>query len=342
VLSTGLDTTLAWTFRRSAVLSDARGPFAVARATPSDVAVDDRDVVYVLDRERRSAAVFGTDGLLTGRLGAGPPGRGALEVPVALSVSPSGVLSVLDAAKRALVRYDSLGQFIGDAALPQRFLAGRFGAIQSGVVGMLGEREPDREWWPEQLVIVTDTGVRELTARLADSKTVEFAECGATLRAAVLFSHAPVWDVSGDLVAYSLDPRYVVHVFREGRLTRSVRRAFASVPVTEAMALGVIVLPDAACEPDPRQLVLALGFAPVHPAVHDIRLVPNGWMWIVRRDANAAGARIDVFNDSGVYEGTLPAGTPVPVRFTSSGHAIVAEWDSSGADRLVLYEIGRD
>ena len=50
---------------------------------------------------------------------------------------------------------------------------------------------------------------------------------------------------------------------------------------------------------------------------------------------------IDIFDNSGVYEGTLPAGTPFPLVFLGNDRFGGAETDATDISRLVVFRVHR-
>ena len=55
----------------------------------------------------------------------------------------------------------------------------------------------------------------------------------------------------------------------------------------------------------------------------------------------ATPAAIDVFDESGAYRGTLPAGTPFPILFLDRDRFGAVETDATDISRLVVYRVIR-
>lgn len=99
----------------------------------------------------------------------------------------------------------------------------------------------------------------------------------------------------------------------------------------------------AACAIPADEVAEARGYAPVVPAIRSLIVAPNGELWIRRGGPFTDPPVIDVFDRTGEYLGTLPAGSPLPIAFTPSGGiAAIDKDEASDVERLAIYTVGRD
>jgi hypothetical protein len=131
-----------------------------------------------------------------------------------------------------------------------------------------------------------------------------------------------------------------------GRPVRSVRR---DIPVEDAtLALATqwaaenptrFISSAGECVIDPQQVAEKRGFAPYVPLVGAVRFAPDGSLWVQRSAFVADSGKIDLFDASGQYLGTLPADSRLPIGFTPSGDVLFVERDELDIERLVIAEI---
>jgi hypothetical protein len=84
------------------------------------------------------------------------------------------------------------------------------------------------------------------------------------------------------------------------------------------------------------QIVAQLRFAPVVPAIRDIRVDGEGRLWVQRNTPSAFGpSRIDVFRVDGAYAGTL-ASAELPHAFGPAGMAAFIRHTDDGLAQLSI------
>ena len=88
------------------------------------------------------------------------------------------------------------------------------------------------------------------------------------------------------------------------------------------------------------EVVAQRGFADVVPAVRQLAGTPDGGVW-VQRGYGKEGRVIDVFDPSGAYVGTLPAGTPWPAAFVDGETILVTTEDDLGRELVEVRRIAR-
>ena len=168
-----------------------------------------------------------------------------------------------------------------------------------------------------------------------------------------LFTPLVQWDARDGRVAAVSTAEYVVNVYgADGTHLRSIRRELAPTPATEALAIaeagpGLRMMSGAGrCEATAAEVVEGRGFASRVPAVADVRLSPTGELWVERYEPGARpdhrSGPIDVFDSTGAYVGTLPAGEPFPLLLLPGDRVAVSERDALDVERLVVMQIRRD
>jgi len=145
----------------------------------------------------------------------------------------------------------------------------------------------------------------------------------------------------------SAEADYVVNWYSATGLRRSIRRVVPPRVMDDSTAIEEldggfsVTTPSGPCRIDPREEVLRRGFAPLLPSVHGISLAPDSTMWVVRGHLRTEAPSVDVFTQGGVYLGTLPTGSPVPVGFTPSGLLMAVERGEEGSADVTLYAVER-
>jgi hypothetical protein len=95
------------------------------------------------------------------------------------------------------------------------------------------------------------------------------------------------------------------------------------------------------CRIPASDIVETRGIAERVPTIFQMRMAPDGALWVDRQPARAEERRIDVFDPDGVYLGTLPPDAPFPAAFTREGHPVVVERDDFDLPYLVVYRVER-
>ena len=99
------------------------------------------------------------------------------------------------------------------------------------------------------------------------------------------------------------------------------------------------------CEASAQEVVEGRGFADRLPSVADVRLSPTGELWVERFEPGARSAfrfgPVDIFDPSGAYLGTLPAGAGFPLLLLPGDRVAIAERDALDVERLAVYQLHR-
>jgi len=306
-----------------------------------NVGTDASGNIYVLDREAHRVHAFDSAGhhLWTrGRQGGGP---GELQHPFALAVAGDGRLWVVDIGKRSLVHWDPTGELLPSELVPQGYYGGEAKWTSAGMVMPL----QDPASGADRLVLLTGDSQQVVLSSIpaTDRKPIHFESCGMTFSGMPpIFSPSLVWTASARAVVVARSPEYMLDVYEDGRLVRSVRRDVPPRPATAELARASLgdgmrvgtPMGERVC--DPEEAVEQRGFAPHLPTVGRIALAPTGLLWVERYDVGDEPKPIDVFDREGRYLGTLPAGSPFPIAFLPDGRILVAEKDELDVERLVV------
>ena len=148
------------------------------------------------------------------------------------------------------------------------------------------------------------------------------------------------WSGAGGYLAVVDSADYRVDLFRAGEPVRTVVRTLDPRPATEALAVeelgeGMrIGVPDGERVCDPEEVVEARGFAEVVPVIDQVRVWPDGRLWVRRWAEGTEEGPVDVFDPDGTLVGTLPEGTPLPVAHLPDGRTLWVEADAYDVERL--------
>ncbi|HEX7050163.1 MAG TPA: hypothetical protein VF188_08190 [Longimicrobiales bacterium] len=350
VTTRGPDVPLAWRFTPLLTLGGAaEGPESFYSLAPTYVDADSAGNLYVLDRDNHRVVVFDSAGgvvRLLGREGGGP---GEVEWPFNLSVAPDGTVSVWDMGKHGLVRWAPDGSVLETRALPIPYFGPTLRVTALGVVFYDFTAPADTDHGRARVLLWRDGETTEIASLATPPpRMATFPSCGVSFRTGPVFAPTLEWDARGRMVAVGPGPDYVVDVYRDGKRTRSIRRAVPLRAATEAMALkalgeGMSVgLDTGECTIPAEEVVRARGVAPVIPAVDAVAIAPDGGIWVRRGFVQGEAAAVDVFGADGAYLGTLPVGAPFPALFLPGGRVAAIVTDDLDVDRLVVYRVERE
>jgi len=307
--------------------------------------------------------VFGPDGAHLRAMGREGGGPGELQFPIGMAVSPGGAAEVFDIGKRSLVRFGPDGEPLEQIPFPfatepgvLRFyevLEDRY-VIARGFGGAGGSTDG------RDIALVSFPRAGSASS---PSDTVTFGEMELPTPEVVMydcvglalqpfFTGVLQWEARDDRVAVVRGASYSIDLHgMDGTVVRSVRRAIPPAPATREDAMaeagpGMRMSSGAGqCEISAEELVEGRGFLEVMPAIADVRLSPTGELWVERFEPGARtddrSGPIDVFDSTGAYAGTLPAGTRFPIAILPDDRIAVSETDAFDVDRLVVMRIRR-
>lgn len=353
VESFGEDMELEWTFQRRFGLGGKEsGPESFFSVGPLTVGADGSGRIHVMNSNESHVAIFSSEGEFIRIVGAHGEGPGEISLAGSLAVSPAGTVSIFDFARGVLVQFGPEGNFLRN--FPFRFFpwAGAKKHVAETADGFLvatmaSPLEENTSRHALQFIAENDTTV-VADRSFPDPGMVIFESCRGGLNLPRVFEAEISWGVYENRIAVSRTDHYELEIFEGSRLVRKIRRALGVRPATEQMAMeelgeGLTVnFGSGPCLIEPRELLDGRGFAETVPWVLQVALAPGGEMWVGRKDVGETDpAAIDIFDETGAYQGTLPPGTPFPLVFLNDNLFGAAEIDAVDIGRLVVYEILR-
>lgn len=304
-----------------------------------NVGADGSGNLYVLDREAFRVEVFDSAGRHRRSLGGRGGGPGELQFPFALAVAEDGRAWVADPGKRGMVTWGPTGEVLDQAMLPTSYIGGEVKWTSSGMAVPLQDLQGQR------LVVIRGADSVEVVASLpaTEMKSITLESCGMSFSGmAPVFSPSLVWAAAGRKLVLARNPEYVVDIYEDGRLVRSVRRDVPPRPATAELAeasLGDGMRVRVGNETrvcDPAEVVEQRGVAPFMPMIERLALAPDGSVWAQHHTAGDEPGVIDIFDAEGTFLGTLPAASPFPIGFLPDGRMLAAEKDDLDVERLVI------
>lgn len=305
--------------------------------------------LLVLDPDAHRVVRLTPDGavdLVVGREGGGP---GEFRRPARVAAAATGAFAVVDVARDRLIRFAADGMLLDETPI-------RDSSIALTASGYIAHRYHFAgSTFFSDLVRIAGGGTVHLAAsppvpqvryRLSD-------RCGPSpwFINRPFFAPEVTWHAAGGFAVYAQGSGYVLEVVprdRDGAMVRQVRRDLSPLQTTHARALAAAaeepvqaMRGGAECEYPAEDIVGARGFHPRIRRVVEITLSPRGDLWVERNGEEVPATRIDVFDAEGVYVGTLPAETPLPLHFLPDGRALLVERDEMDVQRMVVASIRR-
>jgi hypothetical protein len=348
VMNRGPDRALSWTFTRTLTLGgDDEGPESFYRVIDGRVGFDAAGNIYVLDSEAQHVLVFDATGTYLRTMGAPGQGPGEIQFPGRMHVSPEGVVSVLDFSKQGVLQWGPDGAVLDLLHLPNEERASRIAFVSGNPVFSWSGSDSTIE----RRILARAAGdsiVMLATLELPRPKMATYERCRLGLAAQPYFVPSLEWSAAGERIAASSSAAYEVDV-RDPAHRMLIRRDLQPVPTTPELlareigdSMRVSFGGGAACAIPADEVAEARGYAPVVPAIRSLIVAPNGELWIRRGGPFTDPPLIDVFDRTGEYLGTLPAGSPLPIAFTPSGGiAAIDKDEASDVERLAIYTVVR-
>ena len=309
------------------------------------VVVDLADNILLLDEVGSRVFVISKAGEFLRTFGRRGEGPGELKVPSALAVDRNGTVSVYDIGKQSLVRWGPTGSLASEVRIPVSFWGPKIRTTAEDTALFAALPNALAQSDEQMLMEWTPAGGRALARleRLPD-RMADFPTCGFNgIEIPPLFAPELVWDAAVGRVALNVWPEYRIDVLGNGGPLLSIRRDTPMRKVSASDALREVAegMPIAVvdCTVPAQEVVRGRGYADVLPAVADLMLAPNGDLWVSRGRFKGEAATVDIYANDGSYKGTLPADSPFPAAFLSSGEFVAIEHDPREVPRLVLYRV---
>lgn len=344
VTNTRPDTDLAWEFEPAFTLGGANdGPEAFYTVNDHTVGSDVASNIFVLDASGHRVLVFDSAGEHLRTLGREGNGPGELAQPWGLSVRPDGTVLVDDFGKMALVGFGPDGVALPgeEAALPGSPRAWVGSALYSDI------RMPIDGVDVERFLYVVDGDTTEL-ARLqqGSERIIELKSCGMAFGGMpAVFAPDIVWDAGPAGAVARVGAAYSIDVYDGARLVGRYERNVLPDPATPELAerqIGegmTMNTPAGQIRCETSEVVEQRGIAAEVPAIRNLRLSPDGIIWVSRGGPRPEATPTDILAPDGTYLGTLPAEVPYPIGFLADGRALFVETDDLDVARLAVYEV---
>ena len=348
---------LPWQFEELWELGPNNNEFLGESVLPDwAIATDAADNVYIRDLTASTVFVISEHGdsvTSIGRAGAGP---GEFCNPESIDVSTGGVLTVLDRCAPGFLRWSTqerrfLGQIRTESVLS---FVGRMRVVADDSI-IVTEREMLRSsegatGYAQHVAVWTTTGVGRLHSGAEATRNEFLSPCGGqAFIYPMFFEPTARWDAGDGVLAIASDSAYVIDLFIEGEANRRIERDVDVRQTTWSMIqrhLEAIPVWERAisrwveCGMPAREAITRIGYAPYLQAIADLRIGPDGQVWVRRGHTAYEADEIDVFSRTGKYLGTLPSGSPFPAAFLSSDRIVVARQDEWGAS-VSVFRISR-
>lgn len=312
----------------------AQAFYEVSEAT---VATTPSGEIAVLDRPNHRVVVFGDDGSLVRTLGREGEGPGELSRPFTLVALDGGRLAVWDLGRGGLVAFGPEGDPADPPPVPDE-LARR--PVGSDGAALVVRRSEGGMYRLHRIDADGRAALVDSAVRLPGSD-ITLESCGLAFGGMEpLFAPELEWSGAGGYLAVVDSADYRVDLFRAGEPLRTVVRTVDPPRATESLALeelgeGMrIGVPDGERVCDPEEVVEARGFAEVVPVIDQVRVWPDGRLWVRRWSEGTDEGPVDVFDPDGTLVGTLPEGTPLPVGYLPDGRVLWVETDAYDVERL--------
>lgn len=338
------DSVLPWMLRQRRVIGGERDQrMALVRLFPQDVAADDRDRLYVLDRTENRVVIFDARGEQVGAVGRIGDGPGELRSPTALGVTASGQLAVADSRKRAIVRFSEQGAVLPELSTHTWGLVQRLVPLaRASFLIVTTQRDS------VQVLRVDDGQTRRVVAIASPAqRAVDWSRCDVIgQRSEPLLSPQLLFAAAGQQMAYNADGAYAITFLREeGAPPVRVTRQISTVRATPTMVRKLmgdsmrIVTPAHACTIPIEQLIVQAGIAPTVPAYSRLVMDRTARVWAMRTSAPNEPTLADIYTAALGYIGTVRLNQSRPVAFLASGALVSLEKDDADVPMVVIYDV---
>jgi hypothetical protein len=346
VANSGPDVPLDWHLEPEFTLGGAdEGPEAFYDVNGNTIGSDSASRLYVLDRGGHRIIVFDAAGRHVRSMGREGRGPGELALPWGLSVRPDGTVLVDDFGKGGLVGFDPSGTALpsDEAALPGSLRVWVGNGLYSDV------RAPATDGKAEQrfvYVVEGDTTDLVRLAREDADRIVELASCGMSFGGMPpIFAPDIAWHAGPAGAVVRSGPAYRIEVYEGDRLVGRYTRDVRPLPSTTDLARREIgegmtmVTPGGPLQCETSEVVEQRGVAPELPVIRNLRIAPDGTIWVSRGGPRPERTPTDILSADGTYLGTLSAEIPYPIGFLADGRALFAETDELDVSRLAVYRV---
>lgn len=328
--------------------------------------------LHVLDTEAHEVTSWAGDGRLIRRFGSRGDGPGEFRTPRGAYVFRDGTVAVLDIGHRALVTFDSAGQYVENFRLPGGPVPGT-GAVALAGVRLVG---PDDPWMTSGTARDNERPVYRFSLEgdsvVSDLLFVAWRSTESGMSFVPSLRHAALPDgrivVADSAVGYRIDI-----ISTEGAIDGTLERPVAPWPVTEEVmaaererliaslpgerrvargledmqaAMGIRFTTEVDLSQvleDSRALIEDRRFASHVPVIRRLRADWDGRIWVVRSDSMGGGdGPIDLVTADGGYLGSwVPEELELPRAFGPDGLMAYRRTDDLGRESVLVLRLDR-
>jgi hypothetical protein len=340
VQNSGDDVPLGWRLERVATIGGGGSSIELSQLTEYTVDADTLGHIYVIDSWfGQKVQLIDTAGALIRTLTRKGAGPGEIGEGVSISVSGDGTLAVMDFTKMGLVRLLPDGSVLPLLPLTGYDLFG--GGRAAGDTVIFHTLDPRSKAYAEQLRYRTDTDTATLATHVPERLGwLPFCRDGMEGLTPMLAPELR-WTARGSRAILTRSSDYRIDAFQASRFTQSIRREVPRVvgnveAVKRFFPQGKII-GSRECVVPPDELVRKRGVAPVLQPIRRLALDWEGSIWAERNTFPDEVSRVDVFDKSGHYMGTL-AGFGAPLGFPSRDLLLFALPDSASDEpKLAIF-----
>lgn len=347
--SPAADRALPWTFTEEFTLGgDEEGPASFTSATPRTVQTDGRDRIIVLDGANDHVELFDGAGTHLRTIGGPGAGPGEFNFAIELLDAGEGRVGLIDVGKMAMLLWSHDGSLLGESRIEDPSTGLGFRVLR-GDTTITRVEEQDTLRLVHRLVRVVGTDTTVLAQYQGSPGRFVQLSCVA-VRMRPMFAPRLMWASGWGRVAGAVTSGYVVNIYREGRLVRSIRREISPRPSEPEDARRQY--PDGwtvrfggggeGCTMDGAEVAEKAGIAPLLPVIADLAFGPGGTLWVQRLGFPGEPAVVDLFDREGVYLGTVN-GRGLPLGWLGPDRVLLPVEDrETGVTRVGVYHISRE
>lgn len=337
VTSGGVDHPLGWQLELVRRIGGGNSAIQMSQLTENTVDADSLGHIYVIDSWYGDRVqLIDTAGRLLRSLTRHGAGPGEIGSATSISVSGDGVLAAMDFTKTGIVRLRWDG-----TVLPLLSLAGYdlFGAGRvAGDTVVFHTLDSGTKAYPEQLRYRTDSDTATLISHIPPRLGfLPFCRDGMEGLTPMLTPEMR-WTARGAASIVNHTAEYRIEEFQAARLVRSIRRDVpklsGSVEAVRRFFPDGKIIGSRDCVVPPAELVQKRGVAPVLQPIRRLAIDWEGRVWAERNTFPDEASRVDVFDKTGHYIGTL-AGFGAPLGFPSRNLLLFARADSTSDEPLL-------
>ena len=295
--------------------------------------------IFVLDWLEGVVQVIEPDGRPGKSLGRKGRGPGELTVARGLDVAADGSVLVVDAAKRAFVRWDATGKVMSEKPFAVSIFGGQVRSTNVGVIMQIRDLR-SRQTRMRLAHVMGDSAVDLAALTWPPTRAPTYVSCPEySVESPPFFWPWLKWDYNDGYVAVVSSARYEIDVFQGDRLVRSIRRDIEPMEVTDAViAEEIESITVRGCTIPGAERAKVLGYMRILPVIAAVAVGPGGRIWVQRHVPGPETDKIDVFTVDGDYEGTILAGEPFPASFVGKDGIVELTQDSQGVPVIRRYK----